>query len=136
MDCDVIQADGGTRSASITGGMVALIDALQSLYHDGLIKNNPFKRFVAAVSVGIYKGQPILDLDYLEDSNADADVNIVMAEKGHLVEVQGTAEESYFSREDLNSMLDLGETGTKQLIELQRQVLVGSQISESSNSIS
>ena len=92
IDCDVLQADGGTRTASITGGMVALVDAINGLQRDGLLTDDPLNGFVAAVSVGIYKGQPVLDLDYLEDSGADSDLNLVVAEGSKLIEIQGTAE--------------------------------------------
>lgn len=123
VDCDVIQADGGTRTASITGGMVAIIDAIKSLQLDGILTQDPIRRFVAAVSVGIYKGHPVLDLDYLEDSNADSDLNIVMTDGSQIIEVQGTAEAAPYSRDHLNAMLDLGEYGICQLINLQKQVL-------------
>ncbi len=116
IDCDVLQADGGTRTASITGGMVALIDALNGLPREGLLPDDPLFDFVAAVSVGIYKGRPVLDLDYAEDSNAGSDLNLVMAEGAKLIEIQGTAEKSSFSRSELNALLDLGEFGIETLI--------------------
>ncbi len=116
IDCDVLQADGGTRTASITGGMVALIDALNGLQREGLLPDDPLIDFVAAVSVGIYKGCPVLDLDYAEDSNAGSDLNLVMAEGAKLIEIQGTAEKSSFSRSELNALLDLGELGIETLI--------------------
>ena len=123
IDCDVLQADGGTRTASITGGMVALVDAVNGLQRDGLLSEDPLIDFVAAVSVGIYKGQPVLDLDYPEDSSADSDLNLVMAEGPKLIEIQGTAEEAPFSRAELNALLDLGESGITQLISAQKAAL-------------
>ena len=123
IDCDVLQADGGTRTASITGGMVALVDAINGLQRDGLLTDDPLSGFVAAVSVGIYKGQPVLDLDYLEDSGADSDLNLVVAEGSKLIEIQGTAEKAPFSRAELNALLDLGETGILQLISAQKAAL-------------
>ena len=123
IDCDVLQADGGTRTASITGGMVALVDAINGLQRDGLLTDDPLNSFVAAVSVGIYKGQPVLDLDYLEDSGADSDLNLVVAEGSKLIEIQGTAEKAPFSRAELDALLDLGETGILQLISAQKAAL-------------
>ncbi|MGB1967147.1 MAG: ribonuclease PH [Litorivicinaceae bacterium] len=123
IDCDVLQADGGTRTASITGGMVALVDAINGLQRDGLLTDDPLTGFVAAVSVGIYKGQPVLDLDYLEDSGADSDLNLVVAEGSKLIEIQGTAEKAPFSRAELDALLDLGETGILQLISAQKAAL-------------
>ena len=123
IDCDVLQADGGTRTASITGGMVALVDAINGLQRDGLLTDDPLTGFVAAVSVGIYKGQPVLDLDYLEDSGADSDLNLVVAEGSKLIEIQGTAEKAPFSRAELDALLDLGETGISQLISAQKPAL-------------
>ena len=123
IDCDVLQADGGTRTASITGGMVALVDAINGLQRDGLLTDDPLTGFVAAVSVGIYKGQPVLDLDYLEDSDADSDLNLVVAEGSKLIEIQGTAEKAPFSRAELDALLDLGETGISQLISAQKAAL-------------
>ena len=123
IDCDVLQADGGTRTASITGGMVALVDAINGLQRDGLLTDDPLNSFVAAVSVGIYKGQPVLDLDYLEDSGADSDLNLVVAEGSKLIEIQGTAEKASFSRAELDALLDLGETGILQLISAQKAAL-------------
>jgi len=119
IDCDVIQADGGTRTASITGGCVALHDAIQSLKAQQKILTNPFQQYVAAISVGIYQGQPILDLDYLEDSSAETDMNIVMTEKGGFIEVQGTAEKRTFEQSELDAMLLLAKEGIKELILLQ-----------------
>ena len=123
IDCDVLQADGGTRTASITGGMVALVDAINGLQRDGLLTDDPLTGFVAAVSVGIYKGQPVLDLDYLEDSGADSDLNLVVAEGSKLIEIQGTAEKVSFSRAELDALLNLGETGILQLISAQKATL-------------
>jgi ribonuclease PH len=123
IDCDVLQADGGTRTASITGGMVALVDAINGLQRDGLLTDDPLTGFVAAVSVGIYRGQPVLDLDYLEDSGADSDLNLVVAEGSKLIEIQGTAEKAPFSRAELDALLDLGETGISQLISAQKAAL-------------
>ncbi|MGB2317381.1 MAG: ribonuclease PH [Litorivicinaceae bacterium] len=123
IDCDVLQADGGTRTASITGGMVALVDAINGLQRDGLLTDDPLTGFIAAVSVGIYKGQPVLDLDYLEDSGADSDLNLVVAEGSKMIEIQGTAEKAPFSRAELDALLDLGETGILQLISAQKAAL-------------
>ena len=123
IDCDVLQADGGTRTASITGGMVALVDAINGLQRDGLLTDDPLTGFVAAVSVGIYRGQPVLDLDYLEDSGADSDLNLVVAEGSKLIEIQGNAEKAPFSRAELDALLDLGQTGISQLISAQKAAL-------------
>ena len=119
IDCDVIQADGGTRTASITGGCVALVDALRHLQETRKINTDPLVQMVASVSVGIYQGQPILDLDYAEDSSAETDMNIVMTSKGGFIEVQGTGEDGEFSREQLNQMIELAEQGISELIEQQ-----------------
>lgn len=123
LDCDVIQADGGTRTASITGAFVALVLACKKLLDQGLIKKMPIKGFVSAVSVGIVNDEALLDLPYVEDSNAKVDMNIVMTDKGEFIEVQGTGEESPFTREQFNKLLELGEKGTKELIEIQKEVL-------------
>ena len=123
IDCDVIQADGGTRTASITGAFVALHDAVSGLMARGLIKESPLRDFVAAISVGIYQGQPVLDLDYCEDSACDTDMNVVMTGAGHFVEVQGTAEGHTFSRAEMDAMLDLAQSGIAQLVEMQRAAL-------------
>ncbi|MHB1117570.1 ribonuclease PH [Sideroxydans sp.] len=123
LDCDVIQADGGTRTASITGAYVALHDAVSSLQQQGLIKENPLKDSVAAISVGIYQGVPVLDLDYPEDSDCDTDMNVVMLGSGHFVEVQGTAEGHPFSREEMDVLLELAKLGIGQLGEMQRTAL-------------
>lgn len=123
IDCDVIQADGGTRTASITGAFVALCDAVQLLLTQGAIQSNPILDYVAATSVGLVNGCPLLDLDYAEDSNCDTDMNVVMTGKGGLIEIQGTAEGQTFSRQQLDAMLDLAHQGIEELINLQRQVL-------------
>jgi ribonuclease PH len=123
IDCDVIQADGGTRTASITGAMVALLDALKVLKARGAIKADPLKQMVAAVSVGIYQGIPVLDLDYPEDSAAETDLNVVMTSTGGFIEVQGTAEGAPFQPEELNSMLELARRGLQQLFALQHSAL-------------
>lgn len=125
IDCDVIQADGGTRTASITGGYVALADALNYLQHRGQLDQNPILGQVAAVSVGIFRGLPIVDLDYAEDSEAETDMNVVMNDNGAFVEVQGTAEGHAFRMDELSAMLELAKAGIKQLIEVQRKVLKG-----------
>ncbi len=121
IDCDVIQADGGTRTASITGAYVALRDAINGLITNGKLTENPLIEAVAAISVGIYQGTAVLDLDYVEDSNCDTDMNVVMTASGKLVEIQGTAENGAFDRVALNQMLDLAELGIKQLIQFQQQ---------------
>ncbi|EQA10193.1 ribonuclease PH [Glaesserella parasuis] len=123
VDCDVIQADGGTRTASITGACVALHDAINKLIADGLLKENPMKGLVAAISVGIVDEQAVCDLEYVEDSNAETDMNVVMVEDGRLVEVQGTAEGEPFSHMELLQLLDLAQKGIEQLFEAQRQAL-------------
>ncbi|CAH0993140.1 Ribonuclease PH [Sinobacterium norvegicum] len=125
VDCDVIQADGGTRTASITGACVAIADAFKKMQADGLVKDNPMKEMIASVSVGIYQGVPVLDLDYPEDSNAETDMNVIMTENGGFVEVQGTAEGETFSRQELNSMLELAEKGIAELSEMQKAALAG-----------
>jgi ribonuclease PH len=125
IDCDVIQADGGTRTAAITGACVALKDALTVLAKDGngAMKGNPFTGLLAAVSVGIYKGQPVLDLDYAEDSKAETDMNVIMTEQGGFVEVQGTAEGKTFTQDELNAMLALAGKGIAELVEIQKAAL-------------
>ena len=123
IDCDVIQADGGTRTASITGGYVALAEAMQHLLDKGVLSSNPLKGVVASVSVGVYQGTPVLDLDYAEDCNAETDMNVVMNDQGDFIEVQGTAEGHPFSRDELLRMLDLAQGGIFQLIEAQKQAL-------------
>ena len=119
VDCDVIQADGGTRTASISGAWVALSDAIQGLIDAGDLGQNPIERQVAAVSVGIYQGEPVLDLDYAEDSTADTDMNVVMNNQGGFIEVQGTAEAEAFTDLELNSMLALARTGITRIFDLQ-----------------
>lgn len=118
IDCDVLQADGGTRTASITGAAVAVWDALEK---HGL--QSAFNQFVASVSVGIVKGRPVLDLEYVEDSSADSDMNVVMLESGGLVEVQGTAEAASFSRAELDQLLNLAEAGIAELLRKQREAI-------------
>jgi ribonuclease PH len=123
LDCDVIQADGGTRTASITGACVALADAIRHTQKLGLLNDDPMLGMVASVSVGIYNGEAVLDLDYAEDSNAETDMNVVMDESGGFIEVQGTAEGAAYSRDELNAMLDLAQQGIAKIIELQKDVL-------------
>ncbi len=123
IDCDVIQADGGTRTASITGAFVALHDAVSGLMKKGKIQESPLKDFIAAISVGIYEGVPVLDLDYVEDSACDTDMNVVMLGNGHFVEVQGTAEGHAFTRAEMDELLELAKSGIEQLIGMQRAVL-------------
>jgi ribonuclease PH len=123
LDCDVLQADGGTRTASITGAMVAAYDAFSTLVASGAIAAVPVRHFVAAVSVGIYRGQPLLDLDYVEDSGCDTDMNVVMTEAGQFIEVQGTAEGEAFDRRAMNSLLDLAEGGIAELVRQQQRAL-------------
>ncbi|MBX3616587.1 ribonuclease PH [Nitrosomonas sp.] len=123
IDCDVIQADGGTRTASITGAYVALHDAIQKLLDQRRVEFSPIFDHVAAVSVGIFEGTPVLDLDYVEDSACDTDMNVVMTGRSHLIEVQGTAEGAAFSRDELNTMLDMAQHGIQELIAIQKTVL-------------
>lgn len=123
VDCDVIQADGGTRTASITGAYVALVDAVRWIMEKDLIKKDPIHGQVASVSVGIFEGVPILDIDYAEDSNAETDMNVVMNDAGAFIEVQGTAEGHAFRRKELDELLDLAQHGISQLIEKQSQAL-------------
>jgi len=123
LDCDVIQADGGTRTASITGAYVAAHDAVTLLLQRGLIASSPLRDCVAAVSVGVYQGKAVLDLDYAEDSACDTDMNVVMTGAGGFVEIQGTAEGAPFSREEMNKLLDLAQYGIAQLVARQKQVL-------------
>ncbi|HKM38562.1 MAG TPA: ribonuclease PH [Thiopseudomonas sp.] len=126
VDCDVIQADGGTRTASITGAMVALVDALAVMKERKMLKNgSPLKQMIAAVSVGIYKDSAVLDLDYPEDSTAETDLNVVMTDAGGFIEVQGTAEGEPFSTEQLTAMLALADKGVRELFALQQAVLQG-----------
>jgi len=123
IDCDVIQADGGTRTASITGSYVALVDAMAAVCKKGDLKNNPIHGFVASVSVGIYNGVPVLDLDYDEDSNAETDMNVVMNDAGAFIEIQGTAEGHAFTQDELNSMNDLAKHGISLLVDMQKEAL-------------
>lgn len=124
LDCDVIQADGGTRSAAINGSCLALVDAIQTLRIKGKLKgNDPLKRLVAAVSVGVYQGTPVVDLDYAEDSAADMDMNVVMTEEGDFIEVQGTAEGSPFPRQQLDELLQLASHSIEQIIAQQKAAL-------------
>lgn len=123
LDCDVLQADGGTRTAAITGSCVALYDALEYMKQNNLLKRPAFRQWIAAVSVGMHQNTPILDLDYHEDSNAQTDMNVVMNEHGGFIEVQGTAENDTFSQEQLLAMLTLAKQGARQLFAIQRAVL-------------
>ncbi|AKJ93864.1 MULTISPECIES: ribonuclease PH [Thioalkalivibrio] len=123
VDCDVIQADGGTRTAAISGAYVALRDAIRKAREQGLIRKDPLHGHLAAVSVGIFNGTPVLDLDYDEDSQAETDLNLVMNEAGGVIEIQGTAEGHAFRRDELDQMLDLGEKGIREICDAQRAVL-------------
>lgn len=123
IDCDVIQADGGTRTASITGACVALVDAINYMRAKDIIKTNPLKHMIAAVSVGIYNGEPISDLDYPEDSAAETDMNVVMTETGKLIEIQGTAEEEPFSFDEMNEMMQLAKHSINELFDIQKAAL-------------
>jgi ribonuclease PH len=123
IDCDVIQADGGTRTAAITGACVAMVDALNWARAKGIIKSNPLKFLIAAVSVGIYKGEVISDLEYLEDSAAETDMNVVMTETGKIIEVQGTAEGEPFSHEELNELLALAKNSIREIVDVQKSAL-------------
>lgn len=125
LDCDVLQADGGTRTASITGAFVALQDAINVLKKDknGAMKGDPIKQAIAAISVGIYEGEPVLDLDYAEDSKAETDMNVIMTSAGGFIEVQGTAEGAPYSQEELNAMLNLARKGINELVEAQQKAL-------------
>jgi len=123
IDCDVIQADGGTRTASITGGFVAMADAVAWLMKEGMVKQNPITGQVASVSTGIYRGVPVLDLDYEEDSQAETDMNFVMNQQGDFIEVQGTAEGKAFTRDEMLQMVDLARYGVQELVSIQSQVL-------------
>jgi len=122
-DCDVIQADGGTRTASITGAYVAMVDAVSTLLQKGLLTETPIKDSVAAISVGVYQGTPVLDLDYIEDSDCDTDMNVVMTGNGGFVEIQGTAEGEPFARETMNQMLDLAAKGISEIAVIQQAAL-------------
>ncbi|MCH8500724.1 MAG: ribonuclease PH [Aliidiomarina sp.] len=123
VDCDVIQADGGTRTASITGACVALVDAINHLRKKNLVKSNPLKCMVAAVSVGMYRGEAVADLDYPEDSEADTDMNVVMTDTGKIIEIQGTAEAEPFSFDDMNQMVELAKHAIRELNDLQKEAL-------------
>ena len=123
IDCDVIQADGGTRTASITGACVALVDALTYLCENKKLETSPLRQLVASISVGVYKGQPVLDLDYAEDSNAETDMNVVMTEAGGVIELQGTGEDGEFTHDQLNAMVALAEAGIQQLLAAQKASL-------------
>ena len=123
IDCDVIQADGGTRTASITGAFIALVDAMEWMKRGGLIQAVPVTQCLAAVSVGVVRGEVLLDLCYDEDSRADVDMNVVMTEAGHFVEVQGTAEQEAFTRDEMDHMLSLAEKGIRELIALQKEAI-------------
>jgi len=123
LDCDVLQADGGTRTASITGAFVAAHDAVSKLLATGRIERSPITDYVAAISVGVYEGVPVLDLDYAEDSQCDTDMNVVMTGSGGMVEVQGTAEGAPFTRMELNALLDLAQSGVRSLVEKQKAAL-------------
>ena len=123
IDCDVIQADGGTRTASITGAFVALVDLFKSMKHDGLVKEMPVNDFVSAISVGLVDGQALLDLEYEEDSRADVDMNFVMTGAGLFIEVQGTAEHAPFSKEQMNTMTDLAARGIQMIIARQKEIV-------------
>lgn len=123
IDCDVIQADGGTRTASITGACIALVDAINYMRAKNIINVNPIKHMIAAISVGIYKGEPISDLEYLEDSEAETDMNVVMTDTGKLIEVQGTAEEEPFSFDEMNEMMTLAKHSISELLDAQKTAL-------------
>ncbi len=123
IDCDVIQADGGTRTASITGGCVAMMDAINHMIEGKIISANPVKQLIASVSVGIFKGHAVLDLDYAEDSNAETDMNIVMTESGGFIELQGTGEDGDFSHDQLLEMIALAKAGIQNLVQMQKQAL-------------
>jgi len=123
LDCDVLQADGGTRTAAISGAWVALSDAVAVLREEGLLATSPLIRQVAAVSVGIFQGAPVLDLDYAEDSSAETDMNLVMDDAGGIIEIQGTAEGQAFSRAELDMLLDLGSAGIERIMAAQRAAL-------------
>jgi ribonuclease PH len=123
LDCDVLQADGGTRTAAITGAFVAAQDAVAGLIARGVLSTSPIRDHVAAVSVGIVRGVPLLDLEYTEDSSCDTDMNVVMTGSGHFVEVQGTAEGAAFGRDEMNALLDLASAGIAELVQAQRGAL-------------
>ena len=124
IDCDVIQADGGTRTAAISGGFVALSLALKQMQQCNILSSNPIKQHIAAISVGIYQGTPVLDLDYIEDSQCDTDMNVIMNHQGEFVEIQGTAEGATFGQDELNAMLDLAKQGIASIIEKQKEAIL------------
>ncbi|MDA9210720.1 ribonuclease PH [Methylophilaceae bacterium] len=124
IDCDVIQADGGTRTASITGAYIALYDAIQNIIDKGIIKNSPIIDSIAAISLGIKNSEILLDLDYLEDSTCDTDMNIVMTGSGKFIEIQGTAEGKAFTRDQMNNLIDIAEHGIKQLTDIQNSLIL------------
>ena len=123
IDCDVIQADGGTRTASITGACVALVDAINHMIAEGQLKASPLKHLIGAVSVGVYNGEAVLDLDYAEDSNAETDLNVIMADNGGFIEIQGTAEGEPFQPEELSAMLELAKKGIAEITKIQQAAL-------------
>ena len=123
IDCDVIQADGGTRTASITGSFIAMVQAMQWMKEQGMIDEIPVSSYVSAISVGIVDGEPLLDLCYEEDSNAQVDMNLIMTDKGEFIELQGTGEEAPFTRQQLMELLELGEKGCRELHEIQKEIL-------------
>ncbi len=123
VDCDVIQADGGTRTASITGACVATVDCLRHMQRNKIIRDDPLKQLIASVSVGIYNGNAVLDLDYAEDSNAETDMNVVMTEKGGFIELQGTAEGAPFDQDEMDAMVTLARKGINNLLDIQRSAL-------------
>ncbi|WJG09385.1 ribonuclease PH [Aliiglaciecola sp. LCG003] len=123
LDCDVIQADGGTRTASITGACVAMVDALTWMRSKGILKTNPLKHMIAALSVGVYKGNAISDLEYVEDADAETDMNVVMTDTGKLIEIQGTAEGEPFTFEEMHEMLELAKHGLRELFDIQKSAL-------------
>jgi len=123
IDCDVIQADGGTRTASITGACVALVDAINHMIENGQLKASPIKHMIGAVSVGVYNGEAVLDLDYAEDSNAETDLNVIMADNGGFIEIQGTAEGEPFQPEELSAMLELAKKGIAEITKIQQAAL-------------
>jgi len=125
LDCDVIQADGGTRTAAISGACIALVDAIRHLQYQNKLKKDPLKHMIAAISVGIYEGAPILDLDYAEDSNADTDMNVVMTDNNAFIEIQGTAEGDAFHEHELNDLLALAKQGISEILILQKEALAG-----------
>ncbi len=125
LDCDVLQADGGTRTAAITGAFIAAADAVNGLMANGTLAQSPIREPIAAISVGIVEGRPLLDLEYTEDSACDTDMNVVMTAAGHFVEVQGTAEGAAFSRTEMGQLLDLAEKGIQELVAMQRAALAG-----------